>query len=152
MLQSANFVDQTYESGLNGRKPLRVGQFQLDITRSRGVTVTGGVRCTTHQEILPKTIGARLLSWAVCLQSRGLRQGAFPGPNARTQLERKEHGKISIKKSRKLILNGHTRSIGRLTGRAGAIASHSGPLQAIFVPAREKCFTCVPILQVSCRL
>ena len=57
--------------------------------------------CTTRQEILPKTIVARLLSWAVCLQSRGLRQGVFPGSNARTQLERKEHGRAQRH------LNGH---------------------------------------------
>ena len=46
--------------------------------------------CTTHRRIIPPIIVAHLSSWAVCLQSSALRQGAFPGWNARIRLEREE--------------------------------------------------------------
>src|SRR5262249_41938808 len=70
-----------------------ISQPRLHVSCRRGVEpfLEAGC-CTILPEILPKTIVARLLSWAVCLQCRGLRQGVFPGSNART-LERKEHGR-----------------------------------------------------------
>src|SRR5260221_12942888 len=46
--------------------------------------------CTTHRRIIPPIIVAHLSSWAVCLHSSGLRQGASPGSNARIPLEREE--------------------------------------------------------------
>lgn len=49
--------------------------------------------CTIHREILPKTIVARSLLWAVCQPPRDLRQGDFLGSNASTLLERKEHAR-----------------------------------------------------------
>jgi hypothetical protein len=75
--------------------------------------------CTIRREILPKTIVARLLSWAVCLQSRALRQGVFPGSNARTQLERREHGRAQRR------LNGHIFGIAGLPRLARRPAARS---------------------------